>query len=97
MFSDCYVAESPVSHASVGEKEICISQFEVHKLLANVKTPLHYVDIEIMDENLPLRSIHALFDTETAVIILRASAMRGMDYESLGHVSLQAFDNRKSG
>ena len=71
-------------------------QFDIHKLIANLDAAMHYVDLKVQDDQGTIAVIPSLFDSGSAVSILRADSVKQLTYTPHGKVTLQAFNNKKS-
>ena len=72
------------------------SDFDIQKFVANAKTAMHRVDIQLHDVNGHCLPISCLFDSGTQVSILREEALTGLQYDAIGRVELKGFDNHKT-
>ena len=94
LFADCdVVAESSGDEIILDTSNV---QFDIHKLIANLDASMHYVDLKVQDEQGTIAVIPSLFDSGSAVSILRADSVKHLTYTPHGKVILQAFDNKKS-
>jgi len=69
-------------------------QFDIHKLIANLDAAMHYVDLKVQDDQGTIAVIPSLFNSGSAVSVLRADSVKQLTYTPHGKVTLKAFDNK---
>jgi len=70
--------------------------FDLHRIIANCKTAMHYVDISLHDDQDNSVPVTCLFDSGSQMSVVRADIIVGLQYHTVGSVALRGFDNHKS-
>jgi len=98
LLADCEPPKSEISTFTVKESmSMCNTDvFDLHRIIADCKTAMHYVDVSLHDDQDNSVPVTCLFDSGSQMSVVRADIIVALQYDAVGSVVLRGFDNHKS-